>query len=109
MAIVGSRGFQFGLLLGAAVTVLMWPHTSSAFTSEQQQACTPDAMRLCSAYIPDVDSITACMIRNKSQLSPTCRVFFRPGRETGDAVDASAHEQGARQILNQDRHQSRDR
>jgi hypothetical protein len=33
MAIVGSRGFQFGLLLGAAVTVLMWPHTSSAYTS----------------------------------------------------------------------------
>ena len=71
--------------------VLMWPHTSSAYTSEQQQACTPDAMRLCSAYIPDVDSITACMNRNKSQLSPTCRAFFRPGPETGEAVDASAH------------------
>ena len=105
MAIVGSRRFQFGLL-GAAVTVLMWPHTSSAYTSEQQQACTPDAMRLCSAYIPDVDSITACMNRNKSQLSPACRAFFRPGPETGEAVDASAHQQGAR---SQDRHQSRDR
>ena len=103
MAIVGSRGFQFGLLLGAAVTVLMWPRTSSAYTSEQH------AMRLCGAYIPDVDSVTACMIRNKSQLSPTCRAFFRPGPETGEAVDASAHEQGARQIRNQDRHQSRDR
>ena len=73
MAIVGSSGFQFGLLLGAAVTVLMWPHTSSAYTSEQQQACTPDAMRLCSAYIPDVDSITACMIRNSRSSHPPAR------------------------------------
>jgi len=30
-----------------------------------------------SADIPDVDRITACMIRNKSQLTPGCRAFFR--------------------------------
>jgi hypothetical protein len=34
-------------------------------------------MRLCSSEIPDVDRITACMIRLRDQLSPQCRVFFR--------------------------------
>jgi hypothetical protein len=81
MAMVGLRGFEFALALAGAVAVLMWPHASSAYTPEQQQACTPDAMRLCSAFIPDVDSITVCMIRNKAQLSPPCRVFFGPDPE----------------------------
>ena len=39
------------------------------------------AFRLCSAEIPDVDRVTVCMVRNKSLLSPGCRVFFRPGPE----------------------------
>ena len=38
-------------------------------------------MRLCGAYVPDVDQITACMIARKSQLSPECRRFFRAGPE----------------------------
>lgn len=50
----------------------------SAYTPDQQQACTNDAFRLCGADIPDVDRITACMIRNKSQLSPECRAHFGP-------------------------------
>ena len=51
---------------------------SQAYTLEQQEMCTGDAMRLCASDIPDVDRITACMIQRKSQLSPECRVFFKP-------------------------------
>jgi hypothetical protein len=40
---------------------------------EARQACTPDAMRLCSDFIPDVPKITKCMIRKYSQLSLECR------------------------------------
>jgi hypothetical protein len=43
-----------------------------------------DAFRLCSAEIPDIERVTACMIRNQAQLSPGCRVYFRssePARE----------------------------
>ncbi|WP_051334772.1 hypothetical protein [Bradyrhizobium sp. Ai1a-2] len=76
MTIVGSTYFRFGLLLAATVFVAMWPRPGAAYTPEQQQACSPDAMRLCGAFIPDVDMITACMVRNKAQLSPPCRVFF---------------------------------
>jgi hypothetical protein len=81
MTIVGSTYCRFGLLLAATVIVATWPRPGAAYTPEQQQACSPDAMRLCSAFIPDVDMITACMVRNKAQLSPPCRVFFGPDPE----------------------------
>jgi hypothetical protein len=66
---------------GALVVLLsasMLPVAAPAYTPEQQQACSGDAIRLCSSEIPDVDRITACMIRNKTQLSPECRVQFGP-------------------------------
>jgi hypothetical protein len=42
-----------------------------------RQACTPDAMRLCSDVIPDVPKVTACMKRKSAQLSDACRVAMR--------------------------------
>ena len=44
-----------------------------------RQACTPDAMRLCSDVIPDVARVTACMKAKSSQLSEACRVAMRGG------------------------------
>jgi hypothetical protein len=67
--------------LAMALAVLVQPGAGFAYTQEEQQACTPDAMRLCGEFVPNVDAITACMIRKKAQLSPQCRVFFRPGPE----------------------------
>jgi hypothetical protein len=65
--------------MGLAAALL--PTESKAYTADQQQACTPDAFRLCNSEIPDVDRVTACMIRNKAQLSPQCKAFFRPDPE----------------------------
>ncbi|QAU49088.1 hypothetical protein [Bradyrhizobium guangzhouense] len=67
--------------LGVALAVLVQPGTSLAYTPEQQQACSPDAMRLCGEFVPNVDAITACMVQKKAQLSPQCAVFFRRGPE----------------------------
>jgi hypothetical protein len=78
MFAIRSGNFQFGLMLATALSFSMLPAASQAYTPEQEQACSGDAMRLCSAYIPDVDRITVCMTQNKSQLSPGCRAFFRP-------------------------------
>jgi hypothetical protein len=78
MLAVRSRKFQFGLMLATALAVSTLPAAGQGYSQEQQQACTPDAMRLCGAYVPDVDRITVCMIQNKSQLSPGCRAHFRP-------------------------------
>jgi hypothetical protein len=78
MLAVGSRNFQFGLMVATALSVSMWPAASGAYTPEQQAACSDDAFRLCGADIPDVDRVTACMVRRQEQLSPGCRVYFRP-------------------------------
>ena len=72
---VRSSNLRLGLMLATAVAI--WPAVSQAYTPEQEQACSGDAMRICGAFVPDVDRITACMIQNKSQLSPPCRAFFR--------------------------------
>lgn len=45
-------------------------------TEEQQQACTPDAVKLCSDAIPDIPKTTACMKAHFSQLSPRCQSAF---------------------------------
>ncbi|WP_322513855.1 hypothetical protein SR870_12315 [Rhodopseudomonas palustris] len=51
---------------------------AAAYTADQQQACSGDAMRLCGAFVPDVDRITVCMVQNKARLTPACRVHFGP-------------------------------
>jgi hypothetical protein len=73
--------FRLGLMLAILLPVSIWAAAASAYTPEEQQACSDDAFRLCSAEIPDVDRVTVCMVRNKAQLSPGCRVFFRPDPE----------------------------
>ncbi|MCP4621507.1 MAG: hypothetical protein GY844_34320 [Bradyrhizobium sp.] len=84
MNAIGKWGFPFALMLTAVFSAFAGSPPAFAYTPEQQQACTPDAMRLCGNYVPDVDRITACMIANKSQLSPECRRFFRAGPEPGE-------------------------
>jgi len=70
---------SFQLAAGAAVFGLVWitgfapAQAAAQGTPEQQQACTPDAMRLCSEFVPDVTKISACMNRKRAELSPACR------------------------------------
>lgn len=78
MGALPFRAGAFSGLLGCVVGLSMVTGEASAYTPEQQQACTDDAMRLCGAFVPDVDRITACMIQNKSQLTPRCAVYFQP-------------------------------
>ncbi len=73
-----SRNFQLGLMFATALSFSILPSAGQAYTPEEQQACSDDAFRLCGAEIPDVDRVTVCMVRNKSQLSPGCRVYFKP-------------------------------
>jgi len=73
-----------GLLLvaGIAASGALWPSASRAFTQEdQRRLCTPDVLRLCSSEIPDVGRITACMRRQRANLSEGCRsVFGKPAQ-----------------------------
>ena len=88
MRIVRSRTFSFALVLSTGLAAALLPTRGEAYSDEQQQACTPDAFRLCNSEIPDVDRITACMIRNRELLSPPCKAFFRP--EPRDARERPA-------------------
>lgn len=91
MFAISRPRLQLTLALAAGLAASIVSTESHAYTPEQQQACSPDAFRLCNAEIPDVDRITACMIRNKSQLSPQCRAFFKNGPEADRARPADAH------------------
>jgi hypothetical protein len=67
--LVLALGFLFGLFA-----------TNSAFaelaTLEQKRACTPDVYRLCAGEIPHVKAITACLRRQRANLSEACRAVF---------------------------------
>jgi hypothetical protein len=49
-------------------------YATAEVSQETRQACTPDAMRLCSDFIPDVPKITKCMMSKYRFLSRECRV-----------------------------------
>jgi len=70
--------FRGGKLVAATALALGLLTTASfAYTQEQQQLCTGDAMRLCGSEIPDVDRVTACMIAKQAHLSDGCKSVFR--------------------------------
>ncbi len=64
-------------LMVAATTALADAQTYSA---EQRRLCTGDAFRLCSSAIPNVEEVTACMRKQKANLSSGCKAAFdKPG------------------------------
>lgn len=65
------------LLIATTLTLGMLTTVSHAYTQQQEQMCSGDAMRLCSSEIPDVDRVTACMVRQRAQLSDGCKAVFR--------------------------------
>ena len=69
----------------AFMVMIMAPLPAIAYTQEDADACTPDAMRLCQNAIPDASRVAQCLVQNKQQLSPACtNVFNRP---RGASVD----------------------
>jgi hypothetical protein len=68
---------QAGLILAFAVSISALSSTSSfAFSAEAQQMCTGDAFRLCSSEIPNIPKITACMMKQRANLSAGCRTVM---------------------------------
>lgn len=67
-----------GVLLGLALTALA-PAAAQQGTMSAEEACKPDAFRLCNNDIPDRDKVGACLRRNARALSPACRTFVVGG------------------------------
>lgn len=67
---------------GLAFCLTMLPAMGHAFTQDdQRRLCTGDVFRLCASEIPSVERITACMRRQRANLSEGCRsVFGKPAQ-----------------------------
>jgi hypothetical protein len=72
--VVVSASYRLAAALGLML-MLGSVHSASAYqgTAEQRRACTPDVYRLCAGEIPNVRAITACLMRQKGNLSAACR------------------------------------
>ena len=81
-------GMTAAFVLAWAVSFTPTPAAAQG-TPEQRQACQPDAMRLCSEFVPDVERITACMVKNRIRLSPPCRAVFTTPAHRGKSFKHS--------------------
>jgi hypothetical protein len=68
-----SASGRIATALGVALTLISTVSAFALGTPEQRRACTPDVYRLCAGEIPNVRAITACLMRQKGNLSPACR------------------------------------
>jgi hypothetical protein len=84
-----STGFACLRIAAALFMLAVYSNPSDAQqqgTPEERQACTPDAMRLCGEFIPDADKITACLKKNRNQLSPDCKLVFSAKPPAGPSI-----------------------
>lgn len=71
-----TRNQTIASLFALATAIALQTSPGLAFSSEAQQMCSGDAMRLCSSEIPDISRIIACMVRNRAHVSPGCRAVM---------------------------------
>jgi hypothetical protein len=71
-----SKVRQATLVLAVAAISSLYASQSFAYTAEAQQMCTGDAFKFCSAAIPNISAVTACMYKHRSELSAGCRAVM---------------------------------
>jgi hypothetical protein len=84
---IAARGASFALAVGL-VSSLSIDARAFEVSEAAKEACTPDAFRLCGAYIPDSDRVAACMQANVPNLSPPCRAVFQTPDPATDVAQA---------------------
>jgi hypothetical protein len=81
---------KVSVALALTVSICAVSSTSSfAFSEDARSQCTGDAFRLCSSEIPNIPKITACMVKNRANLSSGCRAvmdrdFAAQGRKVAE-------------------------
>jgi hypothetical protein len=106
MTFTASATHACKMLIATGFALTALGTSANAYSAEQQQMCTGDAMRLCSSEIPDVDRITACMVQKRAQLSDGCKAVFQyvppavtpvnyaPTTKPGKPVNLNPHKRG---------------
>lgn len=75
------RSMRFVYRLALPVLILVGAAGAAAAQApDVEQACTPDAMRLCGQFIPDRARVTACMRVHRREWSEACRLAAAGGR-----------------------------
>jgi hypothetical protein len=85
-----ARGASLALAVGFASSFSIGARAFEV-SEAQKEACTPDAFRLCGAYIPDGDRVAACMQANVANLSPPCKAVFQSDQPVAQAIPAPRH------------------
>lgn len=70
-----ARKVSLALVFAASISAIS-STASFAFSAEAQSMCSGDAFRLCSSEIPNIPKITACMIKQRANLSSGCRTVL---------------------------------
>jgi hypothetical protein len=94
---------------GGAAAVLLLLFQTSVFqtpafaqgTQDQRDACTPDAFRLCGAYMPDPGRVEACLRAAGPNLSRPCYAVFFPPQDVPPPQPAGPHRRLKNQPMNQ--------
>jgi hypothetical protein len=60
----------------ALIVMITAPLPALAYTQEDADACTPDAMKLCQAAIPDANRVRDCLVQNKRNLTSACAIVM---------------------------------
>ena len=69
------RNVSLALVFAASFSAIS-STASYAFSAEAQSMCSGDAFRLCSSEIPNIPKITACMMKQRANLSSGCRTVM---------------------------------
>jgi hypothetical protein len=82
---------QYGVSLALLSATVSAAPALAQGTRAQRMACTSDALRLCSAFIPDADAVTSCLRDKNAELGDACRTAFGamnqlPGVSAGTTI-----------------------
>jgi hypothetical protein len=77
MTNVRAGSIHYMAIIASAVLIFATSGSLRPAVAETvREACTHDALKLCSDTIPDVERTQACLARNRSALSPLCKSAF---------------------------------
>jgi len=80
---MNSHTLRLSAALSVAISLGLGAGAARAQGTDQQRSdCEADAFRLCSAVIPNIPAIEACLESKVSDLSPACRTEFEPAKKT---------------------------
>jgi hypothetical protein len=78
------------LIAIAFMLTVVAPLSATAYTQEDIEACTPDAVRLCQQAFPNESRVILCLVKNRRQLNAACTMAFNRARSVIAASERPA-------------------